>query len=116
MPKPFYTENEPANLSSLLLYEIDAQWSRELKKIAATDVLIPMGTVLESSADGLIPWAGTNAPVGLALADIQINSTAQEAAVLVRGAIVAKTKLLDKDGAVASAALEGLATLSIFSR
>lgn len=53
----------PAGLSSLLLVELNRDWSRERRALAATEIDLPLGTVLAVDEDGLlIPYPHAEAP------------------------------------------------------
>ena len=84
------TYEAPELLGELLLFEINADYSRDAVTLKGPVEALPMGTVLVKNADDTFtPWATTdNDAAGVLLADVAASSSDAEAPALRRGGIV----------------------------
>lgn len=94
---------------SLLTYEADKNYCREVVTIASGQNL-KMGTIVgEKSADGTYKMVsieenetdGSDTPIGVLMEDVDATSTAKEAIIVARDVIVAETALIYPTGATA---------------
>ncbi len=117
------TFEKPPVLSDLLLFEIDALYSRENVSIKDTDDL-PLGTVLVDKSGTYEAFTGPGAdadnpitPAAVLIVDIQSGTSMATA--IVRGAVVREDALVWDDGvtdAQKTTALTHLKTLGIIAR
>lgn len=116
---PVYKEDMYAVLSDLLIYEIDARWSREEAVIAVTTKDLPLGTVLEKSIDGLTPLTTEGEAYAVLGRNIPASEEAQSAMILCRGVIIHKDKLVFETGVTpefVATAITALNTLGIIAK
>lgn len=114
------TYEAPELLGELLLFEINADYSRDAVTLKGPVEALPMGTVLVKNADGtFLPWATTDTDAaGVLLADVAASSSNVDAPALRRGGIVSAAALKWPDGAEEKkpAALAALEALGIVAR
>ena len=123
---PVYKEDMPLVLSDLLIFEIDARYCREEASLAPTEKDLPLGTVLQESANGLIPLALTPAPedypnapplegepYAVLMQNMKASTAEQTILILRRIAIVHADKLIFDAGITSSIAIAKLNTMGI---
>lgn len=126
------TIEEKDRIGSLLKYEADKNYCREVVTVASGQNLV-MGTIVgEKSADGTYKVVnlvdpedeeavtdGSETPVGVLLADVDASTAAQQGLIIARDAIVIESALVYPEDATAAqkkAILKGLEARGIVAR
>ena len=126
------TIEEKDRIGSLLKYEADKNYCREVVTVASGQNLV-MGTIVgEKSADGTYRVVnlvdpedeeavtdGSETPVGVLLADVDASTAAQQGLIIARDAIVIESALVYPEDATAAqkkAILKGLEARGIVAR
>lgn len=126
------TIEEKDRIGSLLKYEADKNYCREVVTVASGQNLV-MGTIVgEKSADGTYKIVnlvdpedeeavtdGSETPVGVLLVDVDASTAAQQGLIIARDAIVIESALVYPENATAAqkkAILKGLEARGIVAR
>lgn len=113
---PVYTENMQLVLSDLLIFEIDARWSREEATLSASEKDLPLGTVLEKSGTELIPLTTEGQPYAILARNEAMSEAPQTTMILRRGVIIHKDKLIFEAGINSDITIATLNNLGIVAQ